>query len=130
MAKFMPDGSRQQNDQIFAKNMREINVPTAAAFGILAVRNGLDNGQRLACGRAWQRIHLWGATQGLAFQPLCQMCERVDREQQLGSQPVVGSAVAGLLGDAAWHAIMPFRIGYPTKAALPSPRRALTQVTR
>ena len=130
MAKFMPDGSRQQNDQIFVKNMREINVPTAAAFGILAVRNGLDNGQRLACGRAWQRIRLWGATRGLAFQPLCQMCERVDREQQLGSQPVFGAAVAGLLGDAAWHAIMPFRIGYPTKASLPSPRRALSQVTR
>ena len=72
----------------------------------------------------------WGATRGLAFQPLCQMCERVDREQQLGSQPVFGSAVAGLLGDAAWHAIMPFRIGYPTKASLPGPRRALTQVTR
>ena len=130
MAKFLPDGSRQQNDQTFVKNMREINVPTAAAFGILTVMDGLDNAQRLACGRAWQRIHLWGATRGLAFQPLCQMCERMDREQQLGSQPVFGSAVAGLLGNATWHAIMPFRIGYPAKASLPSPRRALTQVTR
>jgi hypothetical protein len=62
MAKVLPDGSRQQNDQIFVKNMREINVPTAS--GILAVRDGLDNGQRLACSRVWQHIHLWGATRG------------------------------------------------------------------
>lgn len=73
LAKFMPDGSRQQNDQIFVKNMREINIPTAAAFGILAIRDGMDNAQRLECGRDWQRIHLWGATQGLAFQPLNQI---------------------------------------------------------
>ena len=84
MAKFIPDGSRQQNDQIFVQNMQEIIVPTAAAFGIMAVRDGMDNAQRLDCGRDWQRIHLWGATQGLAFQPLNQMCEQADRERQLG----------------------------------------------
>lgn len=128
VAKFMPDGSRQQNDQIFVKNMREVNVPTAAAFGILAVKDELDNMQRLACGRDWQRIHLWGATQGLAFQPLNQMCERVDRERQLVSQPVLGQAVRGLLGDDTWQAIMPFRLGYPTQTSSPSPRRDLKQV--
>ena len=128
MAKLMPDGSRQQNDQIFVQNMREITVPTAAAFAIMAVRDGMDNAQRLDCGRDWQRIHLWGATQGLAFQPLNQMCEQVDRELQLGKPPVFGAAVRGLVGDDAWQAIMPFRMGYPTQSARPSPRRSVENV--
>ncbi|MCJ7433992.1 MAG: twin-arginine translocation signal domain-containing protein [Anaerolineales bacterium] len=130
MGKFLPDGSRQQNDQIFAKNMREINVPTAATFGILAVKDGMDNSQRLECGRDWQRIHLWGTTQGLAFQPLNQMCERVDRETQLNSKFVFGEAVRAFINDDAWHAIMPFRLGYPTQSSFPSPRRGLDQVLK
>ena len=128
MAKFPPACPRQQNDQIFVNNMRNINVPTAAAFGILAIKDGMDNAQRLACGRDWQRIHLWGAAQGLAFQPLNQMCERVDRERQLNIEPVLGTAVRALLGNDAWQAIMPFRIGYPTAAARPSPRRSVRSV--
>lgn len=128
LGKFLPDLSRQEGDQTFLKNMREINLPTAAAFGILAVKNNRDNAQRLECGRNWQRIHLWGTTQGLAFQPLHQMCERVDRERQLNSQPVLGEAVRGLLNDDTWQAIMPFRLGYPTQVSLPSPRRSLQKV--
>jgi len=127
-AKFLPDGSRQQNDQIFLSNIREINVPTAAAFGILVVRSGRDNAQRLECGRVWQRIHLWGTTQGLALQPLNQMCERVDREGQLNDTFVLIQAVRALVNDDTWHAIMPFRIGYPTQSPFPSPRRGLEQV--
>jgi hypothetical protein len=62
------------------------------------------------------------------MQPLNQMCERADREVQLGSEPVLGRAVAGLIGGETWHGIMPFRLGYPTVVALPSPRRGLDQV--
>jgi hypothetical protein len=127
-AKFLPDMSRQSNDQAFVKNVREVMIPTAAAFGILAVRNGMDNTQRLQCGQAWQRIHLWGTTQGLAMQPLNQMRERADREVQLGSERIFGKAIADLLGDETWHGIMPFRIGYPTEEALLSPRRGLELV--
>jgi len=128
VAKFLPDGSREQNDQIFLKNMREINVPKSAAFGILAVKDGKDNTQRLECGRIWQRIHLWGTTQGLALQPLNQMCERVDREAQLNDTFILTEAVRDLVNNDAWHAIMPFRIGYPTQEAFPSPRRLVEQV--
>ena len=133
LAKFLPDLSRQQGDQTFVKNVREIMIPTAAAFGILAVPNGMDNAseaafrQRLNCGRAWQRMHLWGTTQGLAMQPLNQMCERDDRERHLGQAPVIGDAVRALVGENA-RAIMPFRVGYPTLDAFPSPRRGLGQV--
>jgi hypothetical protein len=128
MAKFLPDLSRQLNDESFVKNVREIMLPTAAAFGILAVPDGRDNAQRLQCGQIWQRIHLRGTTQGLAMQSLNQMCERADREAQLGIEPVLGKAVADLIGDDSWQAIMPFRLGYPTAEALLSPRRRLDKV--
>jgi hypothetical protein len=128
LAKFFPDLSRPQNDEAFVKNVRGFIIPTAAAFGILAVRDGMDNSQRLQCGQAWQRIHLWGTTQGLAMHPLNQMCERVDRERQLSIEPVFGEAVGELVGDDRWQAIMPFRLGYPTLEGMPSPRRGLDLV--
>lgn len=128
IAKILPDLSRQQNDAAFVKNVREIMLPTAAAFGILAARDGNNNTQRLNCGRAWQRIHLWSTTQELAMQPLNQMCERVDREFQLGSEPVIGNAVRALVSDDLWQAIMPFRMGYPTRKTSLSPRRSLGKV--
>jgi hypothetical protein len=128
IAKFLPDLPRQQNDAAFVKNVREIMLPTAAAFGILAVSDRNESVQRLNCGRAWQRIHLWGTTKGIAMQPLNQMCERVDRELQIGSEPVIGDAVRALLNDDTWHALMPFRLGYPTGKVNPSPRRGLEKV--
>lgn len=128
IAKILPDLSRQQNDAAFVKNIREIMLPTAAAFGILAVRDQNNNTQRLHCGRAWERIHLWSTTQGLAMQPLNQMCERVDREIQIESEPVIGNAVRALVNDDSWHTIMPFRLGYPTQKLNPSPRRGLGKV--
>jgi hypothetical protein len=128
MAKLLPDMSRASNDQSFAKNLRDICIPTAAAFGILAVPNGMDFTNRLQCGQVWQRIHLWATTQGLAMQPLNQMTERADREVQLGIEPVFGNTIAELIGDENWMGIMPFRMGYPTEAGLPSPRRGLERV--
>jgi hypothetical protein len=128
IAKILPDLPRQQNDAAFVKNVREVMLPTAAAFGILAVRDGNNNTQRLHCGRAWERIHLWSTTQGLAMQPLNQMCERVDREIQIESEPVIGNAVRTLVNDDSWQAIMPFRLGYPTQTVNFSPRRGLGKV--
>lgn len=128
IAKLLPDLSRQQNDATFVKNVRQIMLPTAAAFGILAVKDRSNNIQRLNCGRVWERIHLWGTTQGIAMQPLNQMCERVDREIQLGNEPVMGNAVRALVNDDLWHAVMPFRLGYPTGKANLSPRRGLEKV--
>ena len=128
IAKILPDLPREQNDQAFVKNLREIMLPTAAAFGILAIKDWENNEQRLKCGRIWQRIHLWGTMQGLAMQPLNQMCERVDREIQLGTDMKIGRQVRALLANDDWHAVMPFRLGYPTDAPNLSPRRGLDQV--
>ena len=128
LAKMLPDMSRAANDRIFVGNVRDVMASTASALGILAVRDGRDARQRLQCGQAWQRMHLWATTQGIAMQPLNQMTERADREVQLGIEPHFGRAVAELIADADWHGIMPLRAGYPLRPALPSPRRGLDRV--
>jgi len=56
------------------------------------------------------------------------MCERADREQQLGIEPRFGDALHALTADVGLRALMPFRIGYPTVSAPPSPRRDLKSV--
>jgi hypothetical protein len=73
-------------------------------------------------------MHLWATHRGLAAQPLNQMSERADRERQLGIEPRFGEALKTLVGDASMRALMPFRIGYPTMQAGPSPRRDLQSV--
>ena len=128
-AKWVPDLSRQQNDAYFVTNVRDVLVPTAAAFGLLAVRDGMDNALRMSAGRVWQRLHLWATAHGLAMQPLNQMCERADRERQLGLDPEFGRAVSDLAGGE-WYGIMPFRTGYPLRQAQPSPRRPMADVLR
>lgn len=113
--------------------MRSTNVPmvhvaTAAGFGLLVIHDLSNNAQRLNGGRFWQRAHLWATIQGLAVQPLNQTTERADRERQLGLEPTFTRALAELIGDSDWQALMPFRIGYPTVTALASPRRAVHEV--
>jgi hypothetical protein len=92
------------------------------------VPDARDNAMRIHGGRFWQRMHLWATAKGLAMQPLNQMPERADRELQLGIEPRFGNALKELVADAGMHALMPFRIGYPTVEAKPSPRRDLRSV--
>jgi hypothetical protein len=68
-------------------------------------------------------LHLQMTVDGLGAQPLNQLVERRDREMQLGSEPRFGRALAEIVGDDSWSALMPFRIGYPTTPSMPSPRR-------
>jgi len=88
----------------------------------------MDPALRIATGRAWQRLHLWATSQGLAMQPLNQTVERRDRELQLGVQTEIGTALDALAGGSDRQSMMPFRIGYPEEKALKSPRRAASEV--
>ena len=128
MAKVLPEASREQGDQVFLQNTRDVHVATARAFGILAVRDNRDDAQRIRGGRAWQRMHLLATTRGLAMQPLNQMTERAERETQLGTKPDFGGVLEDLIGEPGWRALMPFRVGYPTAEARLSPRRAVEDV--
>jgi hypothetical protein len=127
-AKILPPLSQESADQAWLQTTRERHVATAAAFGLIAVTNARDNAMRIRGGRLWQRMHLWATTKGLAVQPLNQMSERADREQQLGIEPRFGTALKELVADANSQVLMPFRIGYPTVDAKLSPRRDLKAV--
>ena len=128
VVKILPPLSQEQNDEAWLKITKETHVATAAAFGILVVRNAKDPAQRVQGGRGWQRAHLWATTQGIAMHPLNQMPERADREASMGSEAKFGNALKELIGDTNWQALMPFRMGYPLRESLPSPRRSVEDV--
>jgi hypothetical protein len=117
-----------QSSNFFRQATKDVHVATAAAFGLILVRNKQDNAERMQGGRLWQRLHLWVTTQGISVQPLNQTTERIDREQHLGIESVFGNALAAFIGDDSWQLLMPFRIGYPTIQANKSPRRSLESV--
>lgn len=126
LAKVLPVSQKQNNDG-WLRGTLETQIPTAAAFGALVVRDRLDPIARLRVGRIWQRIQLSATVQGLGMQPLCQVPERIDRERSAGLAPDFTDAMAVMLPPRS-HAIMTFRIGYPTSEALRSPRRPATEV--
>jgi nitroreductase len=127
-AKMGPAVGIEEADRIWLQNTRDIHVATAPAFGVLLARDASDNSQRVQGGRLWQRMHLWAQNEGIAMHPLNQLPERADRERSQRVAPRFGGALEQLVGDAAWQALMPFRLGYPTVAALASPRRDVNDV--
>ena len=56
------------------------------------------------------------------------MPERADREATRGQEPRFGRLLTELVGNNAWQALMPFRLGYPLNEAQPSPRRPVEDV--
>jgi hypothetical protein len=128
-AKILPAQSREATDDAWITATRDTHTKTAAAYGIVAVRDATDNAQRISGGRLLERAHLWTAANGLAFQHMNQLTERADRERQLGITPTFGDALAGLTGSE-WQALVTFRLGYPTQTAHLSPRRPVAWVTQ
>ncbi|TQE99691.1 MAG: hypothetical protein FKY71_07235 [Spiribacter salinus] len=128
IAKLMPRPSAEANHQYWLDATRDVHVATAPGFGLIFVDDLYDRAQALQAGQVWQRLHLWAATQGLAMQPLNQPVERVDRERQLGLEPSSARALAALTGERADRPTFAFRVGYPSRQASASPRRAVEQV--
>jgi hypothetical protein len=126
LAKVLPVSQKQNNDG-WLRGTLETQIPTAAAFGALVVRDPLDAIARLRVGRIWQRIQLSATVQALGMQPLCQVPERIDRERSAGLAPDFTDAMAVIL-PARSHVVMTFRIGYPTSEPLRSPRRPASEV--
>ena len=126
-AKLLPAPSARSSNEFWLQSL-ERQTSTAGAFGLLSVRDYGDTAQKLAAGRLWQRMHLWITKEGLAAQPMNQIHERADREVQLGTKPVFGEVLGGLLGDRTRRGVFTFRLGYPTRQARPSPRRAVEDV--
>ena len=58
-----------------------------------------------------------------------QVTERIDRESTTGAAATFGPRLARLLPAGA-QPLVAFRVGYPLREALPSPRRTIAAVTR
>jgi hypothetical protein len=129
LGKMLPPPSQAQQDATFLPNTAE-QAQTAAAFGLLAVRNVQDRAQQLRAGRLLERMYLWATSKGLAIQPLNAVVERAAREAVLGISPHFGNALATLVGDPAWQTLLAFRIGYSTHDGLRSPRRLVDEVLK
>ncbi len=126
VAKLLPVTHQQSNDG-WLSGTRDVQIPTAAAFGALVVGDRTDPTQRLEAGRSWQRVHLAATAAGLSMQPLCQIPERIDREQTAGLPADITTAMTALV-PGGQYPIMTFRIGHPTTDAPRSPRRPAADV--
>ena len=128
LAKIAPAPSPERNHRYWLDATRDVQVPSAPVLGLIAVEALYDRAQAIRAGRAWQRMHLFATTRGLAMQPINQPVELVDRERQLAREPVAARALASLVGDPNWKPTFAFRLGYPTRDVPPSPRRAVGDV--
>jgi hypothetical protein len=107
---------------------RDSQLGTNPLIGLIAVKDLYDRDQALHGGRLWQRLHLQGTLLGLGMQPLNQLPECVDRELQLGKPAGFAKTLAGFCDDPQWQTTFAFRVGWPTRPAPASPRRALQSV--
>jgi hypothetical protein len=129
LVRMLPPSSQVTMHQGWLDATRDRQVSTAAAFGLVTIKDARNQVQRLLAGRLLQRIHLAATTRGLALQPLNQIFERADREASAGLEPVFTRAAHGL-SSGGWHGVTAFRIGYPQLAAALSPRRPAEDVIR
>jgi hypothetical protein len=120
--------SRSLVDKYWISETRDTQVATAGAFGIIVVPDSRSDVYRLRAGRLWQRMHLWAVQNGIAMQPMNQIIERAEREQNADFEPVFTRRTAALIGDARSQPVMAFRLGYPTETAKPSARRDVASV--
>lgn len=128
IAKILPPASGETSHRYWLDATRDVQVPTSALFGLIAVRDPYDRPQALRAGQRWQRLHLMGTARGLAMQPINQPVEMVDRERELDRPPRAAAALAALTGDATWKPTFAFRAGVPTRRPAPSPRRPVEAV--
>ena len=128
LGKLMPPASAETGHRYWRDATRDVQIPTSALFGLIAVRELYDRPQALRAGQRWQRLHLMATARGLAMQPINQPVEMVDREREQGKAPRAAEALLALTGEATWKPTFAFRAGVPTRPAAPSPRRPVDAV--
>ena len=127
LGKILPPSDRAAADATFLDRTR-VQAASAAAFGLVLVDDPGNLRDRLMGGRLLQRTHLWAAANGLAFQHMNQVTERIDRDHELGRSSPFEAPLEALAGSRP--VLAAFRVGTPTVPSLPSPRRSLTEVSR
>jgi hypothetical protein len=129
ITKLLPASSRAAGDAFWVDQTRNVHTKTAAAYGILTADDPYDPATQLVAGRLLQRIHLTATDRGVALQHMNQITEGIDRELTTAAPATFGPRFSELLPRGA-QPLVTFRVGYPSRAARPSPRRALPAVTR
>ena len=127
IVRLLPPSDRRTMQQGWLEATATRHVPTAAAFGLLSVRDRADTAQRIEAGRLFERVHLFATTHGLALQPLNQVFERIDRETTSGLTPTFTRAIQDLV-PAGQQALGAFRVGYGTTHPHLAPRRPVIDV--
>jgi hypothetical protein len=130
VAKLAPASSREAGDAFWLDQTRTVHTRTAAAYGVITVADTTAPEQRLTGGRLLQRIHLTATSRGIALQHMNQVTERIDRELELGAPATFGPRLQALLAPSGDSVLSTFRVGYPAREALLSPRRPLSAVAR
>jgi hypothetical protein len=130
VAKLAPASSREAGDAFWLDQTLTVHTRTAAAYGIITVADTTAPDQRLTGGRLLQRIHLTATSKGIALQHMNQVTERIDRELALGAPATFRQRLRELLASSGDSVLSTFRVGYPARDALLSPRRPVSAVTR
>jgi hypothetical protein len=126
LGKLLGAPSRSAADRTFVERT-QVQASSAAAFGVIVVDDPGDRRQQVLGGRLLQRLHLGATIHDVAFQPMNQITERIDRDRQLGRSSPCAEPLDALVGSGA---LVAFRVGRSTAAALPSPRRPAAEVLR
>ena len=129
-AMLLPASSRPAGDKFWLTQTRTVHTKTAAAYGVITVRDPSSARARLLGGRMLERIHLAATSHGLALQHMNQITERIDRQASLGAAPTFAGRFTALLATPGRAPLVSFRIGYPARAARLSPRRPVAWVTQ
>jgi hypothetical protein len=130
IAKMLPDQDAASADKYWLAATRDVQLPTAAAFGVLFTPDRLQAGEAIAAGAAWQKLHLDATARGIAMQPLNQPLEMMDRDLLLGRKNDYAKEIRQLAGVDAGDPAFIFRLGYAEDEARPSPRRRFEDVIR
>lgn len=130
LGKMLPNQSVATANTYWREKTRDVQIPTAALFGIVLVRDRMDIGQTLSAGHAWQVCQLMATRLGLAAQPLNQPVELADRNLVLGRQDFFKPALAALTDWKDWDPTFVFRLGYAERPAVRTPRRPLSDTLR
>lgn len=130
LAKVLPAQSRTEGDQFWVTSTRNVHTATAAAYGVVTVGNVNDRAAQVAGGRLLARLHLGATAAGLGLHHMNQITERIDRAAALGAPDGFSERWASINGVPASTGLVSFRVGWPEREALPSPRRELSDIVR
>jgi len=135
VAKLLPDQDAASADKYWLAATRDVQVPTAAAYGAIFTENRLTTLDAVSAGADWQQFHVTATAGGLAAQPMNQPIEVMDRDFYLGRKNDYAREIRKIAaplgtGEDGDDIAFIFRLGYATREAKPSPRRRFEDVIR